>query len=541
MSAEHQDKDPDAERKEATANDEAGEHLEQEVAQDIRDKRRHPRFTAPLTVQINGHEYEALDWSLSGFRIGDVKVLGLAGERVHVHVILKISDFDFKFDTTAEMVRLNPTTREAGFAFTGLTSQQVRALAFVSNAFLSGRLKSVDGLLRNVSAASESNDEDATETVRQIERRRVWVRNAVFALLIIIAVLSARAAILSLTTVESAASWVDARQVELRAPGAASIERVSVAAGSVLQPGQDIAQLRNRELELELTRTQSDLDYLIARRDVLADVREGRGTVLQQERETARLAGIRARERRDEAAQSLAAAKALADRLRALPVPGETTYEERARAEQAVAEIAERLALAETAVEAANAARRSAATGFFVGDARATGFEPASLDVEIVSIDQQIAAKRAELEQLTEQKDAFRLTSPCHCEVQEVLLVAGERARAEEAVIILSELESRSRVVAFIKHESADKLRVNQQVTVRLADGRRDTKARITHVRTVVGRDHTEQLLARDLNPERYAQVEIVLSEGFSNAPASPVSMRVYSPFWRWLAHGLHL
>lgn len=513
----------------------------QEAAPSVRDKRRYPRYTAPLQVEINGHVYETLDWSLSGFRIGEVKDLGIAGERINVSVIIKISDFDFSFDTTAEIVRLNPMSREAAFAFTGLKSDQVRALSFVSGAFLSGRLKSVDGLLRTVTTSSGASDDGSSGTTDPIERRRSWVRNLVFLLLAIAALFSARAAILSLSSIESVASWVDARQIELSVSGAASVEAMLVEPGSFVSRGDDIAMLRNQALELELIRAQSELDYLRARSNILSSVRDGRTEVLQEEREIAFAAGVRARARRDEARQSLSAAKAHVEGLKELSIPGEVSLAELTRAEQAVAEIAERLALAEEAVDAAEASRRAADSGFFVGDARSTGFEPATLEVEIVSLEQQIAAKQVELDVLNVHLEEFRLVSPCDCAVQEILLVAGERARAEEPILTLTPLSSRSTVVAFVRHDQANKLVVNQIVTVDLADGRRDRDARISDIRSVVSKENTEKLHDRDLSPERYAEIEITLSDGFSDAPASSVQVRIYASLVEWLAHALHL
>ena len=50
-----------------------------------RDKRKYPRYSAPLTIEINGHAYPALDWSLSGFRIGEVRQLALADKFLPIH------------------------------------------------------------------------------------------------------------------------------------------------------------------------------------------------------------------------------------------------------------------------------------------------------------------------------------------------------------------------------------------------------------------------------------------------------------------------
>lgn len=528
------------------------EQLETDVSEELpieqvpdepatRDKRRYPRYTAPLQVEISGNTYETLDWSLSGFRIGDVKDLAIAGERVAVSVIIKISDFDFSFDATAELVRLNPTSREAAFRFTSLKPEQIRALSFVSGAFLSGRLKSVDGLLRTVSTGSGPSDNGSSGESSSTGRGRGWLRGLVFLLLAVMVCISARAAVLSLTSVDSVASWVDARQIELSVSDAAAIETMAVDAGSVLAPGDRIATLRNQSLELELVRVQSELDYLVARRDVLSDVRDGRTEALKREREIAFAAGARARVRRDEARESLSAAKAHAESLRSFAIPGEVSLTELTRAEQAVAEIAERLALAEDAVDAAEASRRAADSGFFVGDARSTGFEPATLNVEIVSLERQIEAKQVELDVLNAHMAEFELVSPCACVVREILLVAGERARAEEPVIALTPLDSRARVVAFVKHDQGRQLTINQTVTVDLADGRRDTQAKISDIRTVVSQENTEKLHDRDLSPERYTEIEITLSEGYSDAPASSVRVRVYAPMMQWLAHVLHL
>lgn len=515
---------------------------EEEIAgQGGRDKRRYPRYSAPLTIEINGNAYPALDWSLSGFRIGEVRDLGLAGEKVTAKIVVFISEFEFRFEAVAELVRLDPAKREAAFSFRGLSPEEIRALGFISSAYLSGRLKNVDGLLRNVSASSSSTSEEEVDRAIQLGRRKVWVRRGVFAALAVVAILSARAAILTMTSVSSAAAWVDVRMVEMSTPEPAVVQEIFAVEGTSLQPGDAIARLSNRQLEAELANAQADKRVLEARLDGLRGILEGRSTMLQAEAVQARQARQLAESRRAEVLQSLEAARAHAARLREQSVPGIVSLGDRARAEQAVAEIAERLSLAERAVDDAEARMAAATSGFFVGDARSTGFEPATLRLEIAEIEEQIGAASVNIAGLTSRLSELSLVSPCNCEVNEVLLLPGERTATHQPVLRLVAVGDTQTVSAFVKHADARRLKIGQRTVVHLADGRRDSKAVITDISTTIRLSSEERLFSRDLNPERYAQLTIQLSDEYSDAPGAAVETTIHWPFLRWLANMFQL
>ena len=135
-------------------------------AEDGRLKRKFARYAAPLVVVINNHCYNALDWSLGGFRIGEARDLGLAGERVKATILIKFEGFAMSFAAMSELVRLDPATREAAFRFTDLTSEQTRFLSHFSSAFLAGRMQSIDGVLRHTRPASDGQSDEGEEKKR---------------------------------------------------------------------------------------------------------------------------------------------------------------------------------------------------------------------------------------------------------------------------------------------------------------------------------------------------------------------------------------
>ena len=510
--------------------------LEDAMPPSGRDKRKYARYSAPLTIEINGHSYPALDWSLSGFRIGEVRNLGLAGEKVKANILVQISDFEFRFETVAELLRIDPSKREAAFTFVGLTPEEIRALGFISSAHLSGKLKSVDGLLRNVSAGTTATTEEEVDRALEIGRRKTFVRRGVFAGLAVIALLSARAAILSMTSVSSAAAWVDTRLVEISAPEPGAVKTITAAEGAVLQPGDPVATLSNRPLEAELANAEAEKRILEARHDGLQAILAGRSDLLQTEAAQAGRALRQAEARRNELEQSLAAARAETEKLRTLATPGLVSLSARTDAEKAVSEIAERVGQAERDVEDARARLAAARSGYFVGDTRATGYEPATLQLSLRELEEEIAAAEVKIAGLKSRVDELTITSPCDCRVSETLLMPGERATAQTPIVRLEAISDTKTVSAFVKHADARRLKIGQQVSVRLADGRRDRHAVIADISTTIQLTNEDRLYSRDLNPERYAQLNIQLSEAYADAPGTAVETTIHWPILRWLA-----
>jgi multidrug resistance efflux pump len=502
-----------------------------------RDKRKYPRYSAPLTIEINGHAYPALDWSLSGFRIGEVRNLALAGEKVRTTVSVRISDFEFRFETLAELLRIYPEKREAAFTFRGLSPEEVRALGFISSAHLSGKLKNVDGVLRNVSAGTSSaTSEEEVDHALQIGQRKILVRRGVFALLAVVALLSARASVLAMTSVSSVAAWVDTQLIEISAPEPSVIKDILADEGAQVKPGDAIATLSNRPLEAELADAEANKRVMEVRLEGLQAIFDGRSGMLQSESAQAVRALQTAQARRDELQESLSAAMAEVEKLRSVSTPGLVPLSVRTNAEQAVAEITERIGQAERDVEDARSRLSAARSGYFVGDARATGYEPATLQVSIREVEQEVAAAEVRIEGLRSRLDELSVVSPCNCRVSEVILLPGERVTAQEPLMRLEAMGETRMVSAFVKHADARRLKVGQRVSVRLADGRRDQNATITDISTTIQLSSENKLYSRDLNPERYAQLSIRLSEEYADAPGAAVETTIHRPMLRWLA-----
>lgn len=502
-----------------------------------RDKRKYPRYSAPLTIEINGHAYPALDWSLSGFRIGEVRQLALAGEKVLATVSVQISDFEFKFETHAELLRLYPEKREAAFTFSGLTPEEVRALGFISSAHLSGKLKNVDGVLRNVSAgASSATSEEEVDHVLRIGRRKVFVRRGIFALLAVLALLSARASILAMTSVSSVAAWVDTQLIEISAPEPSVVKNILADEGTQVTPGETIAILSDRPLEAELADAEANKRVMEVRLEGLHAILDGRSGMLETESSQAVRALRKAQARRDELQQSLSAAMAEVEKLRSVSTPGLVPLSTRTNAEQAVAEITERIGQAERDVEDARSRLSAARSGYFTGNARATGYEPATLQVTIRETEQEIAAAEVKIDGLRSRLDELSVVSPCNCRVSEVILQPGERVTAHEPLMRLEAIGETRMVSAFVTHAGARRLKVGQRVSVRLADGRRDQNATIADISTTIQLSSENKLYSRDLNPERYAELSIRLSEEYADAPGAAVETTIHRPLLRWLA-----
>ena len=79
------------------------------VSYDRPDRRRHHRVTAPLAINLYGTPYAAVDWCLSGFRIGGYNSGGSrqgenlqVGDQFNCTLTIPFQGFGVSFDVEAE-------------------------------------------------------------------------------------------------------------------------------------------------------------------------------------------------------------------------------------------------------------------------------------------------------------------------------------------------------------------------------------------------------------------------------------------------------
>lgn len=509
------------------ASDPAGE----ESAEYWQSKRRHPRYTLPLNIEINGVRYEVEEWSLGGFSVNAIQNLGLAGDRADVRVIIEIEGFDLSFRTKAEVVRLDTQTRSAAFRFCDLDDSHVGTLSRISSAMLSGRISNVDGMLRYVDAQAGKATPDAEA---RIDRWAAWRRRAALAAGILLCVVAARAALLQTLSVHAVAAWPANPAITLTAPSSARVAQASVEEGQSVLVGDPLIVLEDRALQADLAFAEAEQARLSQRLEGLDAMLTGRRSMLATEREAAEAVLARTQARRDVAERAMRAARDFHQARVDLHARGIVPLGDVVDAERARLETENTLAEAERDHDQALSRRNAAQAGVFYGNGRTTGLDPAALELEIGEVQQLLSLQDVRIEGLRRQQADNRLTSPCDCVVEDIAVQPGETLAVSDPVILLRPQAGAGEIVAFLRHDNARRLEIGQRATVRLANGRTDTEARIAGIGSV-RHANGQALLARNLNPERFTELRIVLSDPYRDAPLDGADVVIVNDAVGWL------
>jgi multidrug resistance efflux pump len=113
-------------------------------------QRRHHRVKTPLSIYIDGIDYNVVDWGLGGFCIYDWEQGDLLpGDNLNYAFNLPFQGFDISFKGTAEIVRINPNETQMAAKFCDLTERQTELLSHFIEELVRGTMTSVgDTILR---------------------------------------------------------------------------------------------------------------------------------------------------------------------------------------------------------------------------------------------------------------------------------------------------------------------------------------------------------------------------------------------------------
>lgn len=104
----------------------------------------------PLRAVVGSRTFAVPEWSTSGFRVAGFEAGMITGNSAPVRLILPFDAFDLAVSTTAKILQLDAAGKTADMAFVGLTKRQSELLQYVSDAYLSEELVSVDDLIEVV-------------------------------------------------------------------------------------------------------------------------------------------------------------------------------------------------------------------------------------------------------------------------------------------------------------------------------------------------------------------------------------------------------
>ncbi len=511
-------------------------------------RRRHARLTTPLHVEMGGHTYKALDWSLGGFRIGDVEGTSVAGNMAEVRIIMPFERFDFSFKTTASIRWIDLKTKQAGCQFENLTADQKSTLGFFVASFIKGRTLTVEEAVQSikpdvddisVSAEGEVNYKTRWHQLRLV--RRIGIQASVAALALVFLFLLLRTVVLSTFSFDSTAAWIDAPPIVLTAPIAGRITSVDVAVGDAVTEGDVLARFRDENLTVELTVAQAELTQLRAAAAGMNEDALERGAALDGQEALAQI-------ELDEARARLLAAQGVFEtrqeeynRAEALVERGAVPARTLDEAERNLIEASLAFDVARAEVRSAEAVRDIAQNGYFFGTSRIAGDDPGSLARSVEELEQRIVVQEALVKALEERMQASILFSPCDCIVTELPRRRGERLAIGQNVMFLSEIQETPHLVAFVTHREAAALAQGQKVSVRLSDGTVDENAIVSTISTHPTPTNARLLSSRGHEPSLLAEVSIALTEDVDTLVRSPVDVIFVQSPWLWLERMLYL
>jgi multidrug resistance efflux pump len=113
-------------------------------------QRRHHRVQTPLGIRVDEMTYEAVDWSLGGFRLENWERTDLtAGEVIEYHFKLPFQGFEITFQGTAKIILVNLELKQISAQFSDLSERQQELLSHFIEELIRGSMTSVaDTILR---------------------------------------------------------------------------------------------------------------------------------------------------------------------------------------------------------------------------------------------------------------------------------------------------------------------------------------------------------------------------------------------------------
>ncbi|MEM8973409.1 MAG: PilZ domain-containing protein, partial [Pseudomonadota bacterium] len=147
------------------------------------DQRRHHRVTAPLFVDLNGRRLRAADWSLGGINVCDPDgTLPAIGDELIVDLELPFQGFDIKFNTTLEVLRVDPETRMISGKYVDLGEREQELMQHFVEDIIRGAMSDIEDTIQRidvpVTPASLSPDKSKSDS--DVPVRRWPVRAMVY-------------------------------------------------------------------------------------------------------------------------------------------------------------------------------------------------------------------------------------------------------------------------------------------------------------------------------------------------------------------------
>ena len=124
--------------------------MKSKIRQVATSQRRHFRVIAPVIITINGQEFSASNWSLSGFQLTGFSEHVKPGDVFDVHLNLPFQGFNIGFAAKAKVVYYEPSTETMGAEFENLDNRSRKALETFVDGIIRGEMETADGVIKSL-------------------------------------------------------------------------------------------------------------------------------------------------------------------------------------------------------------------------------------------------------------------------------------------------------------------------------------------------------------------------------------------------------
>ena len=514
-------------------------------------RRRHVRLSMPLQVTIDGKVYDVVDWSLSGMQVANVESMPGVGSRFIADMAVPFSDFNFALKVACEIVWIDIDKMRIGCRFIDLRKNQINLLRYLVDAFVSGRIATVDGLLHTANGAAESrrgSKSPGLDGQEETRLQRTW-RNAkrgmLYGLFLAAGLAIAAMAVTSiynrLFAVTTDLGWVDAPIVPVRATGEGSVEGAPPGPNTGIKRGAPLLRIESSslqgELRLAVAALAKDEELLSGLRRQLAESQ----AFFVEYNELATVERNRAEARVSEAKVALDISRRKLERAKALHGKGHLPASklEEQEAEFATAELNLRLARADLDQSKNNAA--VADRGYFYTGTRVEGGEPSDIERQVRLAEETVKIARTRVAALQAQEESLLIRSPCDCIVQDTYVVPGMWVERGDLLYRLALAQDNQTIKALVSQEAVGRIKIGSKAEVYLADRDVMRAGRVTAIDRIAEDQGSVGALNLVPNRQRFAQVTVALNEAVGYLPTGlPARVDFPADFsdWKFLRFG---
>ncbi len=154
---------------------------------EVASQRQYVRLKTPLQVRIGQRIYRAIDWSLSGLKLGGFYYAITPGSTSVVYVQLIFQGFDMGFSVPVVVHRSDATSGELALEFLDMDNRQRELLRYFGDQFQMGRMAHVGDVIKRidipVTPPSEAVDDNSNAQRRQKSTRKAWYMAGIYAVL----------------------------------------------------------------------------------------------------------------------------------------------------------------------------------------------------------------------------------------------------------------------------------------------------------------------------------------------------------------------